>query len=144
MTGFTKSVAGALVTLPAELLTRTVNVAPPSVHTVGGVVYVEEVAPPMLVPFRIHWYVNGAVPFTVTEKIPAWPTVTVTLPVCVAMVGATTVEPGGGDEEPPPPLLQPAKEPALHARAARRIDFLENSNFTKFKARSWEGVGETR
>ena len=51
----TVSVAVALVTLPLALLTTTSNVAPLSAEVVGGVVYVEEVAPLTAVPFLFHW-----------------------------------------------------------------------------------------
>lgn len=48
-------VAALLVALPALLLTTTVKSAPLSVAVVGGVVYVEEVAPLSAVPFFRHW-----------------------------------------------------------------------------------------
>jgi hypothetical protein len=48
-------VAALLVALPALLLTTTVNSAPLSAAVVGGVVYVEEVAPLIAVPFFCHW-----------------------------------------------------------------------------------------
>jgi hypothetical protein len=48
-------VAALLVTLPALLLTTTVKRARLSEATVGGVVYVEEVAPLAEVPFFCHW-----------------------------------------------------------------------------------------
>jgi hypothetical protein len=50
----TVSVAALLAALPAELLTATVNFAPLSADVVTGVVYVEEVAPLMAVPFFLH------------------------------------------------------------------------------------------
>ena len=52
---FTVSVAALLVTLPVLLLTTTVNCAPLSDDVVAGVVYVEEVAPLIAVPFLFHW-----------------------------------------------------------------------------------------
>jgi hypothetical protein len=48
-------VAALLVTLPALLLTTTVKRARLSETAVGGVVYVEEVAPLTEVPFFCHW-----------------------------------------------------------------------------------------
>jgi hypothetical protein len=55
MTAFTVSAAALLVTLPAVLLTATVNCAPLSELVVAGVVYLDEVAPLMAVPFFRHW-----------------------------------------------------------------------------------------
>ena len=52
---FTVRLAVVLVTLPALLLTTTVNCAPLSELVVAGVVYVEDVAPEMAVPFLFHW-----------------------------------------------------------------------------------------
>jgi hypothetical protein len=51
----TLRVPALLVALPALLLTTTVNSARLSEAVVGGVVYVEEVAPLMAVPFFCHW-----------------------------------------------------------------------------------------
>ena len=51
----TLRVAVLLVTLPALLLTTTLKSARLSEAVVGGVVYEEEVAPPMAVPFFRHW-----------------------------------------------------------------------------------------
>jgi len=53
--GFTVSVAALLVTLPAELLTATVNSAPLSEVATGGVEYVDVFVPGMFVPFFSHW-----------------------------------------------------------------------------------------
>jgi hypothetical protein len=44
-----------LVTLPALLVTTTVNSARLSEAVVGGVVYAEEVAPLIAAPFFCHW-----------------------------------------------------------------------------------------
>ena len=52
---FTVSIAAPLVTLPALFLTTTVNSAPLSELVVGAVVYAEDVAPLMGVPFLLHW-----------------------------------------------------------------------------------------
>jgi hypothetical protein len=49
------SVAALLVALPALLVTTTINRDPLSELVPAGVVYVEEVAPPMAVPFFCHW-----------------------------------------------------------------------------------------
>ena len=49
------SVAALLVALPALLVTTTINSEPLSELVVAGVVYVEEVAPLMAVPFFRHW-----------------------------------------------------------------------------------------
>src|SRR4029077_11972972 len=51
---FTVSVAALLVTLPALLVTVTVNCAPLSEVVVAGVVYEGEVAPPMGVAPLFH------------------------------------------------------------------------------------------
>jgi hypothetical protein len=48
-------VAALLVALPALLLITTVNSARLSAAVVGGVVYVEEVAAVIAVPFFRHW-----------------------------------------------------------------------------------------
>jgi hypothetical protein len=52
---FTVRVAEALVALPAELVTITLNVAPLSDATVAGVVYADKVAPAMSALFFCHW-----------------------------------------------------------------------------------------
>jgi hypothetical protein len=49
------SVAALLVALPALLVTTTLNREPLSELVLAGVVYVEEVAPLMAVPFFCHW-----------------------------------------------------------------------------------------
>jgi|SRR5580692_9917519 hypothetical protein len=51
----TLRVAALLVTLPALLLTTTTNNVRLSASVVGGVVYLEEVAPITAVPFFSHW-----------------------------------------------------------------------------------------
>jgi hypothetical protein len=51
----TVRVAALLVWLPAALATLTVKVAPLSPLIVGGVVYVELVAPLMAAPVFDHW-----------------------------------------------------------------------------------------
>src|ERR1039457_4083509 len=51
---FTVSVAVLLVMLPALLVTVTVNCAPLSAVVVAGVVYEDEVAPPMAAPLFFH------------------------------------------------------------------------------------------
>jgi len=48
-------VAGLLVAFPALFVMTTVNSAWLSEATVGGVVYAEEVAPPIAVAFFCHW-----------------------------------------------------------------------------------------
>ena len=65
-----------LTTLPALLLTRTVNCDPLSETAVNAVVYREEVAQMMGEPFLFHWYVIGAVPVVATEKFADCPAVT--------------------------------------------------------------------
>jgi hypothetical protein len=47
-------VAAALVTLPIELLTTTLNWLPESDVAAVGVVYAAEDAPLMFIPFRCH------------------------------------------------------------------------------------------
>jgi len=54
-TALSVSVAALLVALPALLVTTTLNSEPLSELVVAGVVYVEEVAPLMAVPFFCHW-----------------------------------------------------------------------------------------
>jgi hypothetical protein len=51
----TLRVAVLLVVLPALLATTTVNNARLSKAVVGGVVYAEDVAPLMALPFFCHW-----------------------------------------------------------------------------------------
>jgi hypothetical protein len=51
----TLRVPALLVALPALLLTTTVNSERLSEAVVGGVVYNEEVAPLIAVPFFCHW-----------------------------------------------------------------------------------------
>jgi hypothetical protein len=51
----TLRVAVLLVTLPALLVTTTVNSGRLAETVVGGVVYDKEVAPLMGVPFICHW-----------------------------------------------------------------------------------------
>src|ERR1700674_5169259 len=51
----TVSAALLLVALTADLLTTTLNCAPLSAVVAAGVVYEDEVAPPMLTPFFRHW-----------------------------------------------------------------------------------------
>src|ERR1700733_15294621 len=53
-TAFMLRVAGMLTTLPALLLTRTVNCDPLSETAVNAVVYREEVAPMIGEPFLLH------------------------------------------------------------------------------------------
>jgi hypothetical protein len=50
----TVSVAALLVALPALLLTVTLNFALLSAVVSAGVVYVEDVAPPIAAPFLFH------------------------------------------------------------------------------------------
>jgi hypothetical protein len=53
--GFTVSVAGALVIVPAVFVNTTANVDPLSAVVVTGVVQLAEVAPAMFTPFFCHW-----------------------------------------------------------------------------------------
>jgi hypothetical protein len=53
-TAFTVSVAELLVALPAAFVTATVNCALLSEVVSAGVVYVEDVAPPIAAPFLLH------------------------------------------------------------------------------------------
>lgn len=75
----TVSVAALLVTLPTLLVTVTVNCAPLSAVVVAGVVYEGEVAPPMGVPPRVHWYDRVPVPVAVTLNVAVCPATTVLL-----------------------------------------------------------------
>ena len=50
----TVRVAALLVTFPELSVTTTLNCAPLSEDVAAGVVYVEEVAPPMAIPFLFH------------------------------------------------------------------------------------------
>src|SRR6187549_536327 len=72
----TVRVAAPLVTMPKSLVTTTRNVAPLSAGTVLNV-YVRAFAAAMFTPFRCHWYVSGAVPDAVTEKVADCPADTV-------------------------------------------------------------------
>jgi hypothetical protein len=51
----TVSVAALLVTLPIVLLTVTLNEEPLSEFVVAGVVYDDDVAPLIALPFLFHW-----------------------------------------------------------------------------------------
>src|ERR1044071_1148783 len=82
------SVAAALVTLPAALLTTTVY-APASPFCACGIAKVDPFAPRRFAPLNRHWYVNGAVPAAVTEKLAGSLARTETLAGCCAMLGAT-------------------------------------------------------
>ena len=66
---FMVRVAEALVTLPAELVTITLNVAPLSDATVAGVVYAGKVAPAMFALFFCHWKLRGGVPAAATANV---------------------------------------------------------------------------
>ena len=85
----TVSVAALLVALPALLLAATVNCALLFAVVSAGVVYEEEVAPLIAVPFMLHWYVIGAVPLAATLNVAVFPAITVWLTGCVVMKGAT-------------------------------------------------------
>jgi hypothetical protein len=85
----TVNTAALLVALPAVLLTSAVNCALLSVIVSAGVVYEEEVAPLIAVPFFFHVYVIGAVPVAATLNVAVCPTVTFALAGCDEMVGAT-------------------------------------------------------
>jgi hypothetical protein len=50
---------------------------------------VAAVAPPMAVPFLLHWYVRGAVPLAATVNEAVFPAITVWLAGCVVIAGAT-------------------------------------------------------
>lgn len=50
----TVSIAGLLMSVPAELLTTTTNIEPSSEECVGGVTYVGKVAPGITTPFFCH------------------------------------------------------------------------------------------
>ncbi len=90
-TGFvTVSTAALLVAPPALLLTATVNCALLSAVVSAGVVYAEDVAPPIAAPFLLHWYVRGAVPVAATVNEAVFPAITDWLAGCVEMAGATT------------------------------------------------------
>lgn len=54
LAGFTVSVAGLLVTLPAGLLTTTANCAPLSEALVVESVKLEDAAPEIVAPFLCH------------------------------------------------------------------------------------------
>jgi hypothetical protein len=81
--------ATLLVALPALLLTATVNCALLFAVVSAGVVYVEEVAPPIAAPFMLHWYAIGAVPVAATLNVAVWPEVIFALAGCEVMAGAT-------------------------------------------------------
>lgn len=85
----TVSTAALLVALPAVLITSAVNCALLSAIVSAGVVYVEEVAPPIVVPFFFHRYVIGAVPVAATLNVAVCPTTTFALAGCDEILGAT-------------------------------------------------------
>src|SRR5215468_4737234 len=82
------SVAAALVTLPAALLTTTVY-EPASAVWAWAMVNVDAVAPRIFAPLNRHWYVNGDEPPAITEKLAASLARTERLAGCWVMVGAT-------------------------------------------------------
>src|SRR3954464_12632605 len=82
------SVAAALVTLPAPLLTTTVY-APASALWACAMVNTEAVARRMFAPLTRHWYVNGGEPPAMTEKLTGSLARTERLAGCCVMVGAT-------------------------------------------------------
>jgi hypothetical protein len=119
---FTVKVAVLLVTLPALFVTTTVNFATSSALVVGGVVYVEDVAPLTGVPFLFHWYDRGVVPVAVTLNVAVAGAVTVWLCGWALIEGATTG--GGGEELPPHPQPKAAK-------TIRKIKSVENVGTTR-------------
>jgi hypothetical protein len=84
----TVSTAALLVALPAVLLTSAVNCALLSVIVSAGVVYVEEIAPLIAVPFFFHRYVMGAVPVAATLNVAVCPATIFALAGCDEIVGA--------------------------------------------------------
>jgi hypothetical protein len=89
----TLRVAGLLVILPRLLATTTVNSGRLTETVVGGVVYDEELAPPIAVPFFCHWKRRGAVPVAVTEKVAVCPAVTSALTGSVVIAGSPDAPP---------------------------------------------------
>jgi len=85
----TVSMAALLVALPAVLLTSALNCALLSAVVSAGVVYVEEIAPPIAAPFFFHWYVMGVVPVAATLNVAVWPALIFALAGCDEIVGAT-------------------------------------------------------
>jgi hypothetical protein len=71
--GVTVKIVSLLVSLPFTLLTTQLKTAPSSEDVVGGVVYVEAVAPSMGDPPLCHWKLNGSVPVAVTLNVAVEP-----------------------------------------------------------------------
>jgi len=82
----TTSVAGALTTEPAPLLTTTVY-TPASPNWRFAMLNNGAVAPAMLAPFFLHWYVSGALPVAATVKVTGSPTRIVCDRGCIVMTG---------------------------------------------------------
>jgi hypothetical protein len=104
----TVSFAVPLATLPTEFVTTTLYVAPSSVISRTGVVYVAEVAPAIGAPPCLHWYVSGIDPVATTLNVAVPPTAAVWLAGCVVIDGGVVA--GGvvvvvvdGALLPPPP-----------------------------------------
>ena len=71
-----------LVTLPIALVTTTEKRLPLSASVVGGVVYFEFVAPAIVIPFLLHWQLNGGAPLATTWNLAVRPTFTRALAGC--------------------------------------------------------------
>jgi hypothetical protein len=99
---FTISIAALLVALPAVLLTATANFALLSAVVSAGVVYVDEIAPLIIAPFLLHWYVMGDVPVAAILNVAVCPAIMLALDGCVEMEGAMAV--GGVVTPLPVPL----------------------------------------
>ena len=91
--------AALLVTVPALFVIATVNLSPLSAAAVGGVVYDDEVAPLIGLPFSFHWYVSGVVPLAATLKVAVAGAVTLWLLGCVVIDGAVLEGVGEGEGE---------------------------------------------
>lgn len=87
----TVSTAALLVALPAVLLTSAVNCALLAEVVSAGVVYVDDVAPLIAVPFIFHWYVMGDVPVAAMLNVAVCPAVIFALAGCVEIAGAIAV-----------------------------------------------------
>lgn len=84
----TVSTAGLLVAFPTVLLTSAVNCELLSAAVSEGVVYVEEFAPLIVLPFFFHRYVMGAVPVAATLNVAVCPAAIFTLAGCDEIAGA--------------------------------------------------------
>src|SRR5256714_15646836 len=85
----TVRLAALLVTLPAALLTTTVNWSPLSAAVVAGGVWRAGVAPPMPLPLFCRLQPRGGVARAASAEAAVWPTPNDLRPAWCGVVGAT-------------------------------------------------------